>query len=85
MDIIKIDLTKEQRNALAPLRELVQEAHDRAADASPDGVTPFLPPLGMIIAQVFVGEARAQMHCVYVPPDVAAQMVIYIQKAMDIA
>lgn len=54
MDIIKIDLTPEQIDALAPLQALIQQAYNaalqaliqQANDAEPAGKKPFLPPLG---------------------------------------
>lgn len=84
MNIIKIDLTAEQIAALAPLQAKVQEAYDKAQEASPTGATSFIPPLGMILGQIFVGK-RSQIHCEYIPPDVAAELLKYFQRAMNIA
>ena len=85
MEIIKITLTEEQHDALAPLRlRALADANDRAAETTPDGVTPPLQPIGIIVAQMFIGEDAAQMHCVYVPPDMAVQMAQYVRKALNI-
>ena len=84
MDIIEIDLTPEQIAALAPLQALVKQSFDAAQDALPVGKKPFLPPLGMVLAQIYMEGKTNQMCCAYIPPQKAAEFYQHFRCVMGI-